>query len=1201
MPATSSNSIIRQLQIVFSVSVVLLVLSLFASFYSTQKLILNSQLVNHTNQVLIEAENIISYMKDAETGQRGFLVTLDPQFLQPYNGSYEKTSASYNTLILLTSDNPAQQKNLEEAKKLYESKFIQMQKVIDRTRKNEQTAFDTEARQKEMLKGKQVMDDLRTVIERIKTEENKMLKERTEAQQVYITYTPILLVIAALISIMISGFAYFRIKKDLDDRLRKQKEAEAKYIETGQRINVIEGITKLVSEGDYSVRSSDNTDDELGRISTALNSMTGSLEQTFNDLSNKNWLQTGTVKLSDAIRGERILKNLAENLITTITGYINAPLGTVYILDKDWNFKLTGNFAASRAPEIIKGGEGLAGQAIKDKKPVIIRDLPENYISVNSSLGNTPPTCLVILPLIYADECIGIIEIGLLREPGPLEIQFLKDNLEMLSIGVNAALDYVKLQDFLEETQAQSEELQTQHNELENLNAELEAQSQKLQASEEELRVQQEELQQTNGELEERSSLLEEKNLEIEKKAEELELTTRYKSEFLANMSHELRTPLNSILLLSRLLAENDEKNLNSDQVEYATVIQSSGNGLLGLIDEILDLSKIEAGKMDLDFARVSVRDITDDIKALFNQVAKVKNLEFKISVADDVPATIETDRMRLEQILKNLISNALKFTSKGSVELLVKVNPADSKMLSFAVKDTGIGIPPEKQQLIFEAFQQADGSTKRKYGGTGLGLSISRELIKLLKGEISLVSESGKGSEFILYLPVAQNQSLQIQENKNFFGVTKADSFIKKDEIIDTRFISTIIPENIPDDRALITEKDKSILIIEDDTNFAKSLLEYTRKKGYKGIVAVRGDEGLELAESFKPQGILLDIQLPVMSGWDVMDRLKSNPKTRHIPVHIMSSHKMKNESLLKGAVDFIDKPMALDKMQEIFKKIEYVLSRKSKKVLIIEDNPQHAKALAYFLETFNINSELRSNISEGIEALKNKEVDCVILDMGIPDKQAYETLEEAKKNPGFENLPIIIFTGKSLSMTEELRIKHYADSIIVKTAHSYQRMLDEVSLFLHVVEENKKPQVRDGDFKKLGALEQILQGKTVLIADDDVRNIFSLTKSLENYKMNVITALDGQEALQKLGENPTIDVVLLDMMMPQMDGYETARRIRENFKWKNLPVIAVTAKAMTGDREKCINAGASDYITKPVDIDQLMSLLRVWLYEKS
>jgi signal transduction histidine kinase/DNA-binding response OmpR family regulator/CHASE3 domain sensor protein len=1199
MPATST-SIIKQLQIVFSVSVVLLVLSLVASFYSTQKLIYNSQLVNHTNQVLIEAENIISSMKDAETGQRGFLVTLDPVFLQPYNGSYEKITASYNTLLILTSDNPIQQKNLEEVKKLYEAKYLQMQKIIDRTQKNEAFAFDTDARRIEMLKGKEVMDDIRTVVERIKTEENKMLTERTDAQQVYIKYTPILLIIAALISILITGFAYLRIKNDLNDRLQKQKEAEEKYIQTAQRINVIEGITRLVSEGDYSVRSSDKSDDELGRISKALNTMTGSLELTFTDLSNKNWLQAGAVKLSDAIRGERILEKLAEKLIATLTTYINAPLGTVYILDKEYKYTLRANFAAPYAPAMLEQ-EGLSSQAIKNKRTIVIKDVPQNYTPISSSLGNTAPACLIILPLVYAKDCIGIVEIGLLREPTTLELQFLEDNLEMLSIGVNAALDYVKLQEFLEETQAQSEELQTQHNELENLNAELEAQSQKLQASEEELRVQQEELQQTNEELEERSGLLEEKNLEIEKKAEELEITTRYKSEFLANMSHELRTPLNSILLLSRLLAENDEQNLNEDQVEYATVIQSSGNGLLGLIDEILDLSKIEAGKMDLDFAEVQVNDITDDMKALFNPIAKEKNLEFKINIADDVPAIIETDRMRLEQILKNLISNALKFTSKGFVELNVSSTQNDDKVICFAVKDSGIGIHADKQHLIFEAFQQADGSTKRKYGGTGLGLSISRELVKLLKGDIELKSEVGKGSEFSLYLPISQSESSPLPEKISFFGSVKEEPLIQKEVSVENQYISTFIPENIPDDRSKIDENDRSILIIEDDTNFAKSLLDYTRKKGYKGIVAVRGDEGLQLAESFRPQGILLDIQLPIMSGWEVMDKLKSNPKTRHIPVHIMSSHKLKNESLMKGAVDFIDKPMALDKMQEIFRKIEYVLSRKSKKVLIVEDNPQHAKALSYFLETFNINSELRSNITEGVEALKSKEVDCVILDMGIPDKQAYEMLEEVKKNPGFEHLPIIIFTGKSLSMTEELRIKQYADSIVVKTAHSYQRMLDEVSLFLHVVEENKKNLVKSGDFKKLGALEQILHGKTVLIADDDVRNIFSLTKSLENYKMNVITALDGKEALQKLSDTPAVDVVLLDMMMPQMDGYETARRIRENYQWKNLPVIAVTAKAMTGDREKCINAGASDYITKPVDIDQLTSLLRVWLYEKS
>jgi signal transduction histidine kinase/CheY-like chemotaxis protein len=823
--------------------------------------------------------------------------------------------------------------------------------------------------------------------------------------------------------------------------------------------------------------------------------------------------------------------------------------------------------------------------------------VPDNYLRVSSSLGDANPAAIAILPLTYAYECIGVIELGFLKAPRPVEMKFLEDNLEAMAIGVNSAIDYLKLQNFLEETQAQAEELQTQHNELENLNAELEAQSQKLQASEEELRVQQEELQQTNEELEERSSLLEEKNIEILKKAEELELTTRYKSEFLANMSHELRTPLNSILLLSRLLAENDQENLSPEQVEYATVIQSSGNGLLGLIDEILDLSKIEAGKMELDYVTVSIKEIRDDMHALFAPVARDKGLEFGITIAQGVPPVIETDKMRLEQILKNLVSNALKFTASGSVNIAIKAHEGNDKILCFSVRDTGIGVAPEKQHHIFEAFQQADGSTKRKYGGTGLGLSISRELAKLLGGEISLTSVVNQGSEFTLFLPIRQSHTAT-QDSGSLFGTQPREDAPGNSEKSDYRFVSTVIPESIPDDRAAIHENDKSILIIEDDTYFAKSLLDYTRKQGYKGIVAVRGDEGLELAKTFKPMGILLDIQLPVVSGWEVMDQLKADADTRHIPVHIMSSHRMKNESLLKGAVDFIDKPVAVEKMDEIFRKIEYVISKKSKKVLIVEDNSMHAKALAYYLGTFDIHSELKSDIHEGVSALTNNEVDCVILDMGIPDKKAYDMLEEAKKNPGFEHVPIIIFTGKSLSMSEELRIKQYADSIIIKTAHSYQRMLDEVSLFLHVVEENKKNPHKVNP--KLGRLGEILNNKTVLIADDDVRNIFSLSKSLENYKMNILTALDGKEALQKLEENPAVDVVLLDMMMPQMDGYETAKRIRENMRWRNLPVIAVTAKAMTGDREKCINAGASDYITKPVDIDQLLSLLRVWLYEK-
>ncbi len=1136
-------------------------------------------------------------MKDAETGQRGYLVTLDPLFLQPYTGSYEKVMASYNRVRELTPDNPVQQKNLAEAKALYEAKFAQMRRIIAQSKQHKGFMRDTVERHKEMVKGKQIMDALREVVVRLKTEEESLLKSRVEQQQVYITYTPFLLVLAAIISILITVSTYFRIKKDLDDRIAKQKLAEEKYLETTGRIAVMEGITGDIAGGNYSVRSPDTQDDELGRISKALNQMAGALEQTFTDLKNKNWLQTGAVKLSDAIRGEKELTTLATRLIDTIANYVNAPLGTIYLIDTDGSFKLAGSYATQRVPTTVKAGEGLIGQVIERKKTIIVQNVPSDYSRITSSLGNAAPASLVIAPLVYADVCIGAIEVGLLQNPDPLEVDFLEHNLEAIGIGVNSAMDYGKLQNFLEETQAQAEELQAQHRELENLNAELEMQAQKLQASEEELRVQQEELQQTNTELEERGLLLEEKNNEIQKKADELEVTTRYKSEFLANMSHELRTPLNSILLLSRLLAENNEETLTGDQVEYARVIQSSGNGLLGLIDEILDLSKIEAGQMQLDYQDISIAEITDELQSLFGLLAKEKGLTFTINAEPDVPPVIETDRMRLGQILKNLLSNALKFTSSGTVSLTIKRQETETDTLSFVVKDTGIGIPPEKQPLVFEAFQQADGSTKRKYGGTGLGLSISRELAKLLGGEITLSSQVGQGSEFTLHIPLSTDTSTPSPIEKHTLPTPEKPLELRSN----AQYISSIIPDAIPDDRHTITDQDKLILIVEDDSNFAKSLLDYARKKGYKGIVAVQGDEGLRLAGIYKPLGILLDIQLPVMSGWEVMDALKANPLTRPIPVHIMSSHKLKNESLLKGAIDFVDKPVAFEQLQEVFKKIDYVLNRDPKKVLIIEDNPKHAKALAYFLETFNITSELKSNIHEGIDALKRKEIDCVILDMGIPDTNAYATLEEAKKNPGLENLPIIIFTGKSLSMSEELKIKKYADSIIVKTAHSYQRMLDEVSLFLHLVEENKQVTGGNGTAKKLGALSQVLNNKTVLVADDDVRNIFSLSKALEQYNMTVIAALDGKEALQKLAEHPEIDVVLLDMMMPQMDGYETARKIREQYQWKTLPVIAVTAKAMTGDREKCIQAGASDYITKPVDIDQLISLLRVWLYDRS
>jgi CheY-like chemotaxis protein len=550
------------------------------------------------------------------------------------------------------------------------------------------------------------------------------------------------------------------------------------------------------------------------------------------------------------------------------------------------------------------------------------------------------------------------------------------------------------------------------------------------------------------------------------------------------------------------------------------------------------------------------------------------------------------------------LISNALKFTNKGFINLSVYPG-AKEGFIDFAVKDSGIGIPADKQELVFEAFQQADGSTRRKYGGTGLGLSISRQLTRLLGGDIFLVSQVGQGSEFIVSVPQGKNFGSPGAIEQAGYDIPEPEmpETAKQETANETTghtpFTSAVIPQEVPDDRATIKKGDKVILIIEDDTVFAATLLDFTRKKGYKGVVAVRGDQGVEMAKLFKPQGILLDIQLPVKSGWDVMEEIKNDVHTRHIPVHIVSSYEVKKESLTRGAVDFVYKPLAFEKMDDVFRKIESVVKGDSKKVLIVEDNPKHARALAYFLSTYNINSTISENINDSVQSLEKNEVDCVILDMGIPDMKAYETLDSVKKNAGLENVPVLIFTGKSISRSDELKIKQYADSIIVKTAHSYQRVLDEVSLFLHLVEENNKSKQAPATARGPRSLAEVLKDKKVLVADDDVRNIFSLTKILEKHKMQVISAIDGKEALQELEKNPDTHIVLMDIMMPEMDGFEAIAKIRQQPKWRNLPVIAVTAKAMTGDREKCIKAGASDYISKPVDVDQLISLLRIWLYE--
>lgn len=1189
----------RNLLIGYGVSIVLLIIGSVASYISINNLLNSSKMVNHTHQVINKLEDVFSVLKDAETGQRGFLLSNDDRFLDQYNGAYDRSMLLINQIKQLTSDNAQQQVDIDLLKTTTIKRLNYLASLIEGKRRGETIEVQM------LLEGKRLMDETRRIVNTMQKREQLLLEQRTSNLNRFAAVTPLLIIIASIIAIIVTIVSFLRVLADYNKRTQLQLSLQNKDEEISKRIGVIHGITEQVSAGNYQLKIEDEQGDALSSIAGALNKMTASLDYSFTKLKDREWLQTGIAQLNDLMIGEKHLDTLTYNVIDFLVSYTKSQAGAFYLTKDEKTIALSASIALNK--DLIKNqyklGEGLAGQSALSGKETYLQSDSEIEMAIDFSGGSLKPKAIIAIPVFYEIKLKGVVELASIESYSPIALEFLKASVFNIGMAIHSARDHQRLQDFLHETQAQAEELQSQHNELENVNAELEAQAEKLQASEEELKVQQEELQQINQELEERSRLLEERNelilernLEIQKKAEELELSTKYKTEFLANMSHELRTPLNSILLLSRLLAENHEHNLSKDQIEYSNVIQSSGKGLLTLIDEILDLSKIESGKMELEYSDVNLEGLAEELRSLFEPMAKEKGIGFAIEVEKGISNIIETDKFRLSQILRNLISNALKFTRRGSVTLNIK---RENGTATFSIKDTGIGIPMEKQQTIFEAFQQADGSTRREYGGTGLGLSISRELAKLLGGAINLNSEEGKGSEFILTIPTTK-LAQKVPEEKE--PATQQKYHHREKELVDSlndkQYLADIIPTPIPDDRDHISENDKTILIIEDDTAFAKSLLDYTHGKGYKGLVAVRGDEGIELAKRFKPLGILLDVQLPVKSGWEVMEELKTDKITRPIPVHMMSSFELKTKGLSKGAVDFINKPVAFEKLGEMFQKIEQALSKHPKKVLIVEENNKHAQALAFFLESYNVSAEISNTIEEGVEALNNNEADCVILDMGIPAQRSFDVLEDVKKTPGLEHLPIIVFTGKNLSHTEEMKIRQYADSIVVKTAHSYQRILDEVSLFLHLVEENKKDG-RTSRYKNMGELGEVLKGKTILIADDDVRNIFSLTKSLESYGMKVISAIDGKDAITQLESHDKIDLVLMDMMMPEMDGYDSTRRIRQMPKYKNLPIIAVTAKAMTGDREKCINAGASDYITKPVDVDQLISLLRVWLYQ--
>ncbi|WP_343556705.1 response regulator [Sphingobacterium sp.] len=919
-------------------------------------------------------------------------------------------------------------------------------------------------------------------------------------------------------------------------------------------------------------------------------------DQTNND----NWILNAINHIDEQLRGDYTDKKIAEISLHAIASSTKALGGTVYIFDENYQeYQLCHKVGISSTQHIkrtFKENDGILGEVANNHEVVKIKDIDQEHLILETSLSNRLETEIYIVPFSYENHCVGIMEIccPIINEKDEqLRFNFLDKAKDNIAVIIKVAQTHGKLADLYEELQQQTEELEAQQEELRTTNEELIHKTHLLEASEEELRVQQEELIQTNNELDEKAKLLFAQNEDLEKarqaiaqKIDEVELSSKYKSEFMANMSHELRTPLNSILILAKLLQDNKKKNLNEDQIKYASVIHSAGSDLLHLINELLDLAKIESGKVDVQKERIHTNYLVNYIKDFFSDTAASKSIHFLLDVNANTPQEFIGDEHRLQQVLKNLLSNAFKFTAEhGEVSLKIK---AEAENLLFTVKDNGIGIAPEKQELIFDAFKQEDGSTSRKYGGTGLGLSICREIASLLKGKITLSSKVGEGSVFTFSIPL--EQELHISPQKVTFSEEESPSpiqFPKENPIIEKT-------NSIDSD-----EKNNKLLIIEDDFIFADILKDYAEQNGYDVYISYDGQDGLQKAQNLLPAAIILDIMLPKMDGWEVLRNLKKGNNTKEIPVHMMSAGTfLHDEPISAGAIGFMAKPVSEESLAETFLKIKASTSHPLKKILLVEDQEIQSDFIKQSLEEQHTQIFQAFNAKQALDLLDQEKLfDCIIMDLNLPDKSGIELLNEIKSNNQFKDLPIIINTAMELSPEQTSEILHHSQAMVLKSAKSNNRLIDEVNLFLNKIRSNKREYNMFNNTGGSVIAENNLASKTVLLADDDMRNIFALSTAFESYDMNIEIANNGQEALDILDRNDQIDLVLMDIMMPVMDGYEAIEKIRANKKFANLPIIAVTAKAMKGDREKTIAVGANDYISKPVDVDKLISLMRVWL----
>lgn len=1114
-------------------------ISALTAYQNIQILRQNVGGITRSHEVLMSLNQLLSMAKDAETGQRGFVITGDERYLAPFNEAASQLEGKLKELESLASSDSDYQKFLLTLHSAMEQKIAELRETIQ-LRRNE--GFEPARAVVVTDRGKAAMDTIRDSVQSMQQIERET--RRLRLREMEAAYGKALLsgIVSALVGAALTCTVAYQLHQSMSYRIRQER------------------------------------------------------------------LLSGQLKLNQMMSGDQKIEQLGDNVLRFLSEFLNAQVGAFYAV-QGGGFRRVAAYgvpADARIPDFFLPGDGLLGQTVKDQKRIQLNDVPDGYLTFGSAFGTGKPRHLTILPIAIDGTPIGVVELGFVEEISESTNELFDRASESIATAIRSINYRTHLQELLEETQRQAEELQAQGEELRVSNEELEEQGRALRDSQARLENQQAELEQTNSQLEEQSQLLEQERDEVtrgktalELQAKQLEAASRYKSEFLANMSHELRTPLNSSLILAKLLADNVSGNLSDEQVRYAETIQTAGNDLLVLINDILDLSKIEAGHLELRLETFALSRITDALERTFRPVAEQKGLEFLIEVSPDCASELQTDRQRLEQVLKNLLANACKFTEVGQVRL--SVNQPKEGQVQFIVTDTGIGIPEADQQIVFDAFRQADSRISRKYGGTGLGLSISRELARMLGGSISLASEPGKGSTFTLTIPELHSQYVDtplvspaaITPRPQLVPAMRAPETATSLSLASTQRKTSMAKESSNGHRVL--------LIVEDDVTFSGLLEEMARGLKFDTLVARNAEEGVALAIESRPSAVILDLGLPDHSGLWVLDRLKHDAATRHIPVHVISASDATQTALSLGAVGYLLKPVQKDDLVGAMEQLTSRLSDRKGRVLVIEDDPVQLESVRQLLKSLNVETLGASTAAEALEQLKGATFDCMILDLSLPDATGYSLLQTLSEEDAYSFPPVVVYTGRDLSLQEEQKLRRYSKSIIIKGAKSPERLLDEVTLFLHQVVSELPPE-HQRMLEKARSRDATLEGRRILVVEDDVRNVFALTSVLERQGALVEVARNGREALEvldasKQSPDRRIDLVLMDVMMPEMDGLTAVRKIREQSEWKRLPVIMLTAKAMKDDQENCISAGANDYMAKPLDVDKLLSLVRVWM----